>query len=246
MSEADKPDLTALTVQLLSAYVSNNQVPSNEFPGLIQATLAALSGNIAPEALIEPAFTPATTVRKSLASRDHIISLIDGKPYKSLKRHLSSHGLTPAEYRARYNLPKDYPMVAPAYSEQRREVAQRLGLGRKRREPAAEAEPAASSPGAQPAEVAVEPAPVSKAPRKARAKAVASTAPDGKTASAVESVTPEAEAPSRVPRRRGKAAAKAPGTATKKPGRPKADPSKPVTRRRRGSADAQAIDGTAT
>jgi predicted transcriptional regulator len=71
------------------------------------------------------------SVRKSLGSKDHILSMIDGKPYKSLKRHLSRHGLTPDDYRSRYNLPSSYPMVAPAYSEQRREVAKRLGLGRK-------------------------------------------------------------------------------------------------------------------
>lgn len=76
-------------------------------------------------------FEPATTARKSLASRDHIISLIDGKQYKSLTRHLKTHGLTPAEYRARYNLKADYPMVAPNYSEARRAMAKRIGLGRK-------------------------------------------------------------------------------------------------------------------
>ena len=75
--------------------------------------------------------TPAVSVRKSLASPDVIISMIDGKPYRSLKRHLSSRGLTPDQYRTRYGLKADYPMVAPAYSEARREVAKRLGLGRK-------------------------------------------------------------------------------------------------------------------
>jgi predicted transcriptional regulator len=131
MSEAEQPNLTAMTVQLLSAYVSNNSVPSNELADLISTTRAALAGEAAKPA--EPAheFVPAVTVRKSLASRDHILSMIDGKPYKSLKRHLSTKGLSPAEYRARYNLPKDYPMVAPGYSEQRREVAKRLGLGRR-------------------------------------------------------------------------------------------------------------------
>ena len=74
---------------------------------------------------------PAVTVRKSLASRDHIISMIDGKAYKTLRRHLSTHGLTPAEYRTRYGLKADYPMVAPAYSEQRRAMAKKIGLGRK-------------------------------------------------------------------------------------------------------------------
>jgi predicted transcriptional regulator len=78
-------------------------------------------------------FEPATTVRKSLASKDHIISMIDGKPYKTLRRHLAKHGLTPSEYRSRYNLKGDYPMVAPNYSEARRSMAQKIGLGRKSR-----------------------------------------------------------------------------------------------------------------
>jgi hypothetical protein len=68
-------------------------------------------------------------VRKSLASPEHIISLIDGKPYKTLKRHLIARGLTPEKYRSRYNLPASYPMVASAYAEHRRAVAQRIGLG---------------------------------------------------------------------------------------------------------------------
>ncbi|MDH7970688.1 MucR family transcriptional regulator [Sphingomonas sp. AR_OL41] len=136
MAEAETPDLTTLTVQLLSAYVSNNLVPSAELAGLIQSTRTALSGDVAAVEPAVPEFAPATTARKSLASRDHILSMIDGKPYKTLKRHLSTNGLTPAEYRDRYKLPKDYPMVAPSYSEQRREVAKRLGLGRKPAAPA--------------------------------------------------------------------------------------------------------------
>ena len=77
-------------------------------------------------------FTPAVSVRKSLASKDHIISLIDGKPYKALRRHLSGQGLTPDEYRARYGLKPDYPMVSESYSQVRREMAKKIGLGRKR------------------------------------------------------------------------------------------------------------------
>lgn len=95
-------------------------------------------------------------MRKSLASRDHIISLIDGKPYRTLRRHLSTHGLTPDEYRARYNLKPDYPMVAETYSEARRAMAKKIGLGRK--------------PG--------QPAPAKKAP----AKAAAAKAPASKSA----------------------------------------------------------------
>lgn len=71
------------------------------------------------------------SVRKSLASKDHIISLIDGKPYKTLRRHLSGHNLTPETYRERYGLKPDYPMVAENYSKARREMAQKIGLGRK-------------------------------------------------------------------------------------------------------------------
>lgn len=134
MAESEQGDLTTLTVTLLSAYVSNNMVPSGDLAGLIQSTHKALSGINAPSAELpaEPEHVAKVSVRKSLGSRDHILSLIDGKPYKTLKRHLSRHGLTPAEYRARYNLAADYPMVAPAYSEQRRAVAEKLGLGRKR------------------------------------------------------------------------------------------------------------------
>jgi predicted transcriptional regulator len=126
-------NLTELTVDLLSAFVSNNTVRSDDLPGLIASTHAALAALDAGtgDASSPPEHVPAVSVRKSLGSREHIVSMIDGKPYKTLKRHLSTHGLTPDEYRARYNLPASYPMVAPAYSEHRRAVAKKLGLGRK-------------------------------------------------------------------------------------------------------------------
>lgn len=75
---------------------------------------------------------PAVSVKKSLASDDHIISLIDGKPYRTLRRHLATHGLTPEQYRERFDLKPDYPMVARSYSEKRREMAKKIGLGNKR------------------------------------------------------------------------------------------------------------------
>ncbi len=172
MSEAVKPDLTTLAVQLLSAYVGNNAVPSSELAELIRTTKAALAEDEKPAAPAEPEHVPAVSVKASLASRDHIISLIDGKPYKSLKRHLSTHGLTPAEYRSRYNLPSSYPMVAPNYSEQRRQVARQLGLGRKKAEPAAVSEaPQAETASAIPAK------------RSPRAKAAASSTTQAKAAS---------------------------------------------------------------
>lgn len=139
MADSDRPDLTTLTVQLLSAYVTNNAVPANGLAELIRTTRSALAegGNAdvpagEPISEQEPEHIAAVSIRTSLASRDHILSMIDGKPYKTLKRHLSTQGLTPEEYRLRYKLPHDYPMVAPSYSEQRRKVAKELGLGRKR------------------------------------------------------------------------------------------------------------------
>jgi predicted transcriptional regulator len=127
-------DVAALTVQLLSAYLANNSVASENLADLIRSTRTALTDSLEPAAADAPSetFTPAVSVKKSLASPEHIISLIDGKPYKTLKRHLASHGLTPDTYRSRYNLPVTYPMVAPAYAAHRREVAQKFGLGNKR------------------------------------------------------------------------------------------------------------------
>lgn len=124
-------DIAALTVQLLSAYLANNTVGADDLAGLIRSTRAALTEGTAPTSP-EPetlTYEPAVSVRKSLASDDHIVSLIDGKPYKALKRHLTSHGLTPEQYRERYSLPATYPMVAPAFAAQRREIAKKIGLG---------------------------------------------------------------------------------------------------------------------
>lgn len=131
MSDAQTPDLTKLTVDLLSAYFASNSVPSEDLANLIQSTRAALAGESSAEDVKteEPIYTPAVSIRKSVANPDHLLSLIDGKPYKTLKRHLTSHGLTIADYKARYKLPANYPTVAPAYSEVRRETAARIGLG---------------------------------------------------------------------------------------------------------------------
>lgn len=101
----------------------------------LHRTVSTLSGSGADQAQVTDGapteYTPAVSVRKSLASPDHIISMIDGKAYKTLRRHLSTNGLTPEEYRARYGLKADYPMVAPSYSEARRSMAKTIGLGRK-------------------------------------------------------------------------------------------------------------------
>lgn len=151
MADDNAPDITALTVQLLSAFVSNNILPSGDLAGLVQSTRAALTNELKPNPTEPdaPTYTPAVSVRKSLSSPEHILSLIDGKPYKTLKRHLTSHGLTPEEYRARYSLPKSYPLVATSYSDARRAVASKIGLGRKpdaTPAPAPEARPSAAAP----------------------------------------------------------------------------------------------------
>ena len=128
-----------LATELTIAWLSNpnTRAGADEVPAFLQKMHEAVSGlsAAAPAAGAESEraqeHTPAVTVRKSLASRDHLISLIDGKPYKTLRRHLSGHGLTPEEYRERYKLRSDYPMVAPTYSETRRAMAKKIGLGRK-------------------------------------------------------------------------------------------------------------------
>lgn len=146
MADDNNLDLSQLTVQLLSAYLANNVVAREDLADLIATTRHALSGEIRPVADPTPEFVPAVSVRKSLASPDHIISLVDGRPYKTLKRHLARHGLTPSEYRARYSLPKDYPMVAKAYSEQRRATAARIGLGNRSKPGPIPPESAAAAP----------------------------------------------------------------------------------------------------
>ena len=136
MGQETKSDLRELTVDLVAAFVSNNVIGKDDLPGLIASTHAALAALGAPASDVGPAasaveFPPAVSARRSLANHEHILSMIDGKPYRALKRHLTANGLTPATYRARYNLPASYPMVAPAYSQQRSEMAKKRGLGRK-------------------------------------------------------------------------------------------------------------------
>lgn len=138
MSEDLKPDAVELATDLTIAWLSNpnTRASADDVPAFLKAMLQAvksLSSTISDDTEIDVAteYVAAVTARKSLASPDHIISMIDGKPYRALKRHLTTNGLTPAEYRQRYGLKDDYPMTAPTYSEQRREMAKRIGLGRK-------------------------------------------------------------------------------------------------------------------
>ena len=165
----DNTDLNAveLATELTIAWLGNpntrtsaEDVPA--FLGKMHDTVSALLGQGGePETVEAPAeYTPAVSVRKSLASKDHIVSMIDGKPYKTLRRHLATHGLTPAEYRERYGLRADYPMVAENYSESRRAMAKKIGLGRKPGQKA----------GGDAAQAPPEPAP---APRRRKAAATA-------------------------------------------------------------------------
>ncbi len=133
----DENSAVEFATELTIAWLANPNTRTNadDVPAFLQQMHAAVTGlGDAAAAIEEPAqeYTPAVTVRKSLASPDHIISLIDGKPYRTLKRHLATNGLTPAEYRERYGLKADYPMVAPSYAASRSAMAKSIGLGRKR------------------------------------------------------------------------------------------------------------------
>ena len=137
-----------LATELTIAWLSNpnTRAQAEDIPAFLRSmhdAVLALQEGQAEQSQVEPEtkYEPAVTVRKSLSSPDHIISLIDGKPYKTLRRHLSGHGLTPEQYRERYNLKPDYPMVAPAYAETRRSLAKRIGLGSKGRQAKTSAEP---------------------------------------------------------------------------------------------------------
>ncbi|CCA92807.1 MULTISPECIES: MucR family transcriptional regulator [unclassified Novosphingobium] len=123
--------LITLTSDIVAAHVSNNSVSVEDLPALITNVYGALSGLGSAAAVEEEKPEPAVSVRASVKP-DYIICLEDGKKLKMLKRHLMTHyNMTPEEYRARWNLPADYPMVAPNYAEKRRELAKKIGLGRK-------------------------------------------------------------------------------------------------------------------
>ena len=122
-----------LATDIVAAYVAHNAVPAGELPTLIKSvhdSLDRVQAGPVSEPVVEVQ-TPAVPIRKSVTD-DHIVCLEDGRKFKSLKRHLqSAYGLSPEQYRAKWNLPRDYPMVAPAYASKRSELARRIGLGRK-------------------------------------------------------------------------------------------------------------------
>lgn len=125
--------LITLTADIVAAHVSNNSVAVSDLPVLIANVHGALAGLGGTAPVPEVKQEPAVSVRSSIKP-DYIVCLEDGKKLKMLKRHLMTHyQMTPEQYRAKWNLPADYPMVAPNYAEQRRTLAKKIGLGTKRR-----------------------------------------------------------------------------------------------------------------
>jgi predicted transcriptional regulator len=131
-----KADFVALTADVVSAYVGHNSVQQKDLPELIAAVHSSLARLGAPPAPPEPERqTPAIPIKRSITP-DYLISLEDGRRYKSLKRHLAGRGLTPQQYREKWGLAIDYPMVAPNYAKRRSELAKAAGLGQQRRKTA--------------------------------------------------------------------------------------------------------------
>jgi predicted transcriptional regulator len=127
----DQAILTGLTAEIACAYLAHNKIDPDQVPGLIASTYAALSGLGTPKEVAPALPEPAVSIRASIKP-DYIVCLEDGKKLKMLKRHLmNAYSMTPEQYRARWGLPADYPMVAPNYAEKRRELAKAIGLGRK-------------------------------------------------------------------------------------------------------------------
>ena len=127
----ERSELLALTAEIVAAHVGNNAVAGTEVGALIQSVFDTLRGLASDEPAVPVELTPAVPIKRSVTD-DAIVCLEDGKKLKMLKRHLmTDHGLTPEQYRARWGLKPDYPMVAPTYSAQRQALAKQIGLGRK-------------------------------------------------------------------------------------------------------------------
>lgn len=129
----EQDNLIELTADIVSAYISNNTISAGDLPALIDEVHAALHKTATGPGEPEPEpLKPAVSVKKSVTP-DYIICLEDGKKFKSLKRHLRTHyDLSPEEYRDKWSLPADYPMVAPNYAKARSQLAKKMGLGQKR------------------------------------------------------------------------------------------------------------------
>lgn len=129
-AEAQKVELLELTADIVAAYVQKNAVPVAGLPDLIASVNSALIGTRRPAKEPEAELVPAVNPKRSVFP-DYIVSLEDGRKFKSMKRHLGLLGMTPEQYRTKWGLAKDYPMVAPSYAAQRSALAKSIGLGRK-------------------------------------------------------------------------------------------------------------------
>jgi predicted transcriptional regulator len=156
-------DFASITADIVASYVANNSVHRADLLNVIGTVHAALQGLAAPKQAERAKPEPIISIRKSVTP-DFLISLEDGKKYKTLRRHLAKLGLTPEEYRAKWGLPVDYPMVAPSYAAKRSELAKSAGLGQQRRKTAAKAV-------AAPKETLTAPTEAAKPKRRASSKA---------------------------------------------------------------------------
>jgi predicted transcriptional regulator len=147
--------LLTLAADIVVAHVSNNDVAAADITGLIENVYGALATLGSPAEPTPQKPKGAVSIRASIKP-DHLVSMLDGKPYKMLKRHLALHGYTPQSYREAFDLPNDYPMIAATYAEKRRAIAQQIGLGRKPKAPVEPVVPAtpARKPRAKKAAVA--------------------------------------------------------------------------------------------
>ncbi len=143
-------DYVGLSAEIVAAYVSHNRISRAELPDLIASVHRSISRLGAPAVADTEQPRPRVPIRKTVTP-DYLISLEDGKQYRSLKRHLSTMGLTPDAYRTKWGLPRDYPMTAPNYSKARSELAKRLGLGQLRRSSSQSAASPAEATPKQPA-----------------------------------------------------------------------------------------------
>ena len=131
--QLDRSELLALTSEIVSSHVSNNSVNQADLTTMIQTVFTTLEGLAGPKEEPVEELKPAVSIKRSVTD-EYIICLEDGKKLKMLKRHLkTAYDMTPEDYRAKWGLASDYPMVAPAYARKRQELAKKIGLGRKRK-----------------------------------------------------------------------------------------------------------------
>ncbi|MEL6792684.1 MAG: MucR family transcriptional regulator [Pseudomonadota bacterium] len=129
--QLDRSEILALTSEIVSSHVSNNAVNQSDLTKMIESVFTTLESLAAPKEEPVEELKPAVPIKKSITD-EYIVCLEDGKKLKMLKRHLAtSYDMTPEDYRAKWGLPSDYPMVAPAYARKRQELAKKIGLGRK-------------------------------------------------------------------------------------------------------------------